>query len=406
MSIVEISYAALICFAIIGVGELVSYFTKAFFPSMAAALFIYLVLTWVGMPKDYVSIAGFEYIGEFAMLIFIVHLGTSVLPSDYIKNVKSIIIALAALAGGLLCVVGIGGLIFGFDTMLAGASAACGGGAIGGILSIQKLTELDMLSLVAVPAILLGTVDLFGQPIASFILKKFTKKLRTEDAYMLKTMANKNTEVRLTKHGVPFGSEENPSNRITSWIPVSLETEGFVLFEIAAAVALGVFLGDITGFSSVIFAFFIGAIGCALGIFRMNILDRAKSGGFITCVFIAWIMMAMNDVTPESLLSALAPSVSILILAAVGMGIFGGIVGKLLKYDFFLSAAAGVGLMFLMPGVMLVCTEVAKRSSRNEDERKFMYDSMAPSLSIVANVGYIVSVGITVSILLPAMAWF
>lgn len=96
MTIIEIATAALICFAIIGAGELVSYFTKAFFPSMAAALFIYLILTWVGMPKDYVTIAGFEHIGELAMLFFIVHLASSVLPSDYIKNIKSVIIALAA----------------------------------------------------------------------------------------------------------------------------------------------------------------------------------------------------------------------------------------------------------------------------------------------------------------------
>lgn len=405
MTIVEIAFAALVCFAIIGVGELVSYFTKAFFPSMAAALFIYLVLTWLGMPKDYVSISGFEHIGELAMLLYIVHMATSIRPSDYVKNIKSVIIALAALAGGFLCVVGIGGLIFGFDTMLAGVSAACGGGAIGGVLSIQKLTELNMTELIAVPAILLGTVDLFGQPIASAILKKYAKKLSLSDSYLLESVANRDEEIRLTKHGVPFGSEDNPSSRITAWIPKNMETEGFVLFEAVFIVALSAFLGEVTGLSSIIWTFIIAIGGCALGVFRMNLLDRAHSTGFIVCVFIAWLLMSMNDVTPQSLLSALVPCISILILAVLGMGLAAGLVGKLLKYDFFLASACGVGLLFLNPGLMLICQEVSKRSGRDEDERKFMFDKMAPSLMITASIGYLVSVGLTVSVILPTLAY-
>jgi hypothetical protein len=402
----EVAIGMGVCFAIIGVGELVSYFTKALFPSMAAALFIYLILTWIGMPKYFPENAGFTYLGNIAMLLFIVHLGTSIPPGDYVKNIKRISVASAGVICGLVFVVGIGGIFFGFDTMLSGAGAACGGGAIAGILAIQQLTDLNLSMMIAVPAIIVGTVDFTGQPIASYILKKYTKKLRDEDLYLLETVAGKNKEVRLTKHGVPYGSEDNPSQRITAWVPKKLEEDGFVLFEVAAAVLFAVFLEDKTGFNSAIYAFFIGLIGCAVGLFRMNLLDRAHSGGFVTCIFIGWLLSFMNDITPQSLLAALAPVIATLVLAAVGMGLCAGFVGKLLKYDFFLSAASGVGLMFLMPGISIVCSEVASRSSRDEDERKYMHEAMAPSLYMVASVGYIIGVALTVSTLLPLLAKF
>ncbi|MCB6993439.1 hypothetical protein LI177_08100 [bacterium 210820-DFI.6.37] len=404
----DVVVAAAVCLGIIGVGEIVSYFTRAFIPSMAAALLIYLLLTWGGMTKDFPEMSGFNYLGELSMLFLVVHLGTSVAPGDYIKNIKSVIVAAAALVGGLVCVVGLGGLIFGFDVMLAGAGAACGGGAIAGILAIQKLTDLGLVSLIAVPAIILGTVDLYGQPVASFLLKKFARKLNKSDAYLLEKAANKNKaeEIRLTKHGVPFGSEDNPSNRITAWIPIKLEEDGFVLFELAVLSLLAYFLESVTGINMYIYAFFLGAIGCAVGVLRMNLLDRSHSYGLVICVFITWIFSSMNDITPSALLASLGPALTILILATIGLAGGGGLAGKLLGYDFWLSAAAGMGLMFLMPGVMIVCNEVSARSARDKEEEKFMVDSIAPSMYIVANAGYIMGVAITVSCLLSLLVYF
>lgn len=404
----DVVVAAAVCLGIIGVGEIVSYFTKAFIPSMAAALLIYLLLTWGGMTKDFPELSGFNYLGELSMLFLVVHLGTSVAPGDYIKNIKSVIVAAAALIGGLICVVGLGGLIFGFDVMLAGAGAACGGGAIAGILAIQKLTDLGLVSLIAVPAIILGTVDLYGQPVASFLLKKFARKLNQSDAYLLEKAAkqDKHTEVRLTKHGVPYGSEDNPSSKITAWVPIKLEEDGFVLFELAVLSVLAYFLESVTGINMYIYAFFLGAIGCAVGVLRMNLLDRSHSYGLVICIFITWIFQSMNDITPAALLESLGPAVTILVLATVGLAGGGGLAGKLLGYDFWLSAAAGMGLMFLMPGVMIVCNEVSARSARDKEEEKFMIDSIAPSMYIVANAGYIMGVAITVSCLLSLLVYF
>lgn len=404
----DIVLAAAICLGILGVGEMVSYFTKAFVPSMAAALILYMILTWIGMPTRFPEESGFAYIGELSMLFLIVHLGTSVPPGDYIKEIKSVIIAIAALAGGLITTVGIGGLLFGFDKMLAGAGAACGGGAIAGILAIQKLTDLGVVALIGIPAIIMCTVDLYGQPIASIMLKKFTGRLRAQDQYLLEAAARKSApkEERLTADGVPYGSEDNPSRKIRCWVPRKLEEDGFVLFELAILSLGAYWLANLTGVSNCIYAFFLGLIGCAVGALRMNLLDRSHSYGFVISVFIIWIMQSINDCTPQALLASLLPVVATLVLATLELALGGGICGKLLGYDFWLSAAAGMGLMFLMPGVMIVTTEVTRRSARNEEEAKFMFDSAAPCMYIVANAGYIMGVAITVSCLLNLLKFF
>lgn len=67
----DIVLAAAICLGILGIGEMVSYFTKAFVPSMAAALILYMILTWIGMPTRFPEESGFAYIGELSMLFLI-----------------------------------------------------------------------------------------------------------------------------------------------------------------------------------------------------------------------------------------------------------------------------------------------------------------------------------------------
>lgn len=399
----DVVLAVAVCFGIIGIGEIISYLTKAFIPSMAAALLLYLVLTWMGMPKMFPETAGFGIIGELSMLFLIVHLGTSVVPADYIKNIRSVVIAAGAIVGGLIAVIGIGGIFFGLDVMLAGAGAACGGGAIAGILAIQKLTDMGLVALIGIPAIIMSVVDLYGQPIASIMLKKYCKKLTSRDAYLLEKVSDNNPKIKMTKDGIPYGSEENPSSIIKTWIPKKLEEDGFVLFELAGLALLAYVLQELTGISNCIFAFFLGLFACVLGITRMNLLDRSHSYGFVICVFIAWIFMSINEVTPQALLASLGPSICILVLATIGLAGGAGIVGKLLGYDFWLSAACGCGLMFLMPGVMIVTKEATKRSARNEEEAQFLFDKTAPSMYIVANAGYIMGLAVTVTCLLSLL---
>lgn len=398
----DIVIAAAICFGLVGFGEIISYLTKGTIPSMAATFVLYIILIWSGMSKDFPEISGMNYIGEFVMLLTIVHIGSAVVPMQYVKNWRTVIVTLGALAGGLLMVLGVGGLIFGFDTMLAGAGAACGGGAIGAIVAINKLNEIGAVALAAIPAMILGVIDLYGQPICALILRKYDKKLSAEDAYLLNKMANKENDiVKISKRGVKLGTEENPCMFMPTIIPKEYEKEAVLIFEASAISALSYWLDALTGINMCMWGFVITIALCALGIVRLGIIERSRADGFVFTAYVVWLMSSLNTLTPQALLESIVPVIAILVLATVGLGLGGAIVGKLLKVDVFLSAACGVGLLFLCPGVMFVGDEVAKGVGRDEEETKFLKDTTMPHLYISANAGYVIAVGITVSILVP-----
>lgn len=314
--------------------------------------------------------------------------------------------ALISVLFALLFTVGIGGLIFGFDTMLAGAGACCGGGAISGIAAISKLNDLGLVALIGVPTIMIVTVDPIGQPIASFILRKYAKKLNAEDAYLLQKVAkvDERHEERLTKRGDAYGSAENPSPFLPAWLPSELDRNGVVLLEMALAVWAAVALETVTGMSAFLWCFVLGILGCLIGVFRLYLFDeRANSSGFLTVLIIGYLLTSMNGLTPHAVISVLPAIVALIILSALGLGLGGYISGKLFGYDPILSAAAGVGIMFLFPGISIVSTEVSARAARDEEERKFIYGKIAPSMYIMGNTGFLFGLLFTVTVLLPML---
>lgn len=399
--------AACVVFGLVAVGEVISYLTKAVVPSMAGALILYLILIWCGMPQTYPETAGFTTMGDMAFYMLCVGVGTGVAPGEYVKNLKSVIMALVSVSVALIFTVGIGGLIFGLDTMVAGAGACCGGGAISGIATISQLNKLDLVALIGVPTIMIVTVDPIGQPIASFILRKYAKKLNAEDAYLLQKVAKveDKQEVRLTKRGDAYGSPENPSPFFPAWLPSELDHNGVVLLEMALAVWGAVALESVTGMSAFLWCFLIGILGCLFGAFRLYLFDeRANSSGFLTVLIIGYLLTSMNGLTPQAVISVLPSIVALIVLSAVGLGLGGYISGKFFGYDPILSAAAGVGIMFLFPGISIVSTEVSARAARNEEERKFIYGQIAPSMYIMGNTGFLFGLLFTVTVLLPMLA--
>lgn len=402
----EIVLACAVLLALVALGDIISVWTKALIPSMAAAMIIYMLLTWVGMPKDFPDMSGFASLGDWALLILCVHLGTIVKPADYVKNWKMIILALVAVLGGIIMCVGIGGLIFGFDKMLAGAGACCGGGCVSGIAAIGKLEELGLTSLIVVPTLMICAVDPLGQPICSYFVKRYVLRLSKEEAYERELEAKNKCieEVRLTKDGVPYGSEDNPSSFIRNFIPKKYEEDGMLLFELAAIALLCQLLSNVTNIDATFYAFFLGIIGCGTGVLRMNVLDRSHSYGMIIAVLIGYLCSTMNDVTPSLFAENVIVVLALIVLSAVGLGLGGAIAGKFLGYDLILSVACGVAIMFQNPGINIIIDEVSARYGRDEEEVAFIKEKLSAPILIAVNIGFTIGLGITVTVLLPLLA--
>jgi uncharacterized membrane protein (UPF0136 family) len=397
----QVIVAATILILIVGFGELIGYLTKAAIPSIAVSLITYLLLIWAGMPKTFPATSGIEAFGWFAALLYMVHFATTVAPAEYAKNWRSILIALGAVICGTITTVGIGGLIFGYGTILTGAGAALGGGAMSGIAAIQILAKFDNAALLVLPVLMISAVDPFGQPVCSAILRKYVNKLIKKDAYLHDAHKETETEPRLTKDGVPYGSEDNPSPFIRNFIPKRVESEPILIVETALIALLSIGLESVTGISSLLFAFLLGILACTFGFLRMNILDRAVSSGMVLTVIIAWLFAGENEITPQLVLEGLAPMVGIVVLSAIGLGLGAGLVGKFFKYDFFLCAACGVAIMFIVPGAFMIPNMMTKRLGRDEKEVRFLQEKIMPSMYIIIYSAIIFGLILTMAVFLP-----
>lgn len=200
MIFLEVVVAFAICLAFVAFGDVVSLITKAKIPALAASIIAYLIAIWfLGMPKEFPDVSGLAAIGNTFFIIFVAATATSVTPITMIREWRFLVIGLISVCTGMLFTIGIGGLLFDPREMFAGAMTTCGMGFTGGMIVIERLEAIGLTSMVTVPLLLASTMDAIGQPIGSFLTKKYVKKLIISDAYLKKQIKKKESKFRLTK---------------------------------------------------------------------------------------------------------------------------------------------------------------------------------------------------------------
>lgn len=379
--------ALTICFAFVAFGDLVSLKTKAKLPALAVAIVAYLIAIWIGMPKTYPDASGLSALGDILFPVFVAGLATSVIPLSMVKNWKFIIIGCIAVICGFLFTVVIGGLFYDPREMFAGAMTTSGAGLTGGLLVLERLKSTGLTDLVTVPLLLACTIDAIGQPIGSLIMRKYARTLIKQDAYKTDHIVETNTTTRLTKYGHAFNSSENPSPRFIAWIPPRYETEAVAFLQLICVAALATWIGNITGLGWSLVLVVLGFGGTFLGFFRLNMLERTQTYGFVMAAIYALLFQMLNDMTIEQIFHSLFPLLLTIVLSGLGL-IVGGMLGaKLFKLNPWLGASATIGLFYLFPGVKNIINEVSRSLARNEEEKAYLIAKISPSCIISASIG-------------------
>ena len=379
--------AIVICFAFVSLGDIVSLKTKAKFPSLAVAIVAYLIAIWCGMPKTYPDVSGLAALGDILFPVFVAGLATSILPISIVKNWKFVIIGCIAVLADFLCTVVVGGLFYDPREMFAAAMTTCGSGLTGGLIVLDRLKGTGLTEMVTIPLLLACTIDAIGQPVGSLITRKYAGKLIASDAYLTDKIVDHSDGGKLNKWGAPFNSSENPSPRFCAWIPPKYETEAVAFLQLIVVTALAMWLGGITGLGWSIVLILLGFGGTFIGLFRMNMLDRTQTGGFVMAAIYALLFQMLNDMTLQEIMAKIVPLLLVILLSGVGL-VLGGMLGsKVFGFDPWLGASATIGLFYLFPGVRNVINEVARSLSRNEEERLYLVEKISPSCIIAASMG-------------------
>lgn len=357
--------AIFLIFALLALGEFISILSKARIPMLFIVLAGYLGLLWTGIfPSDVLEQAHLVAIASVMPAPLIVHMGTMI-PFEKIKNqYKAVLIALSGVVVATIFILAVGIPIIGYKEAVSGAGPLTGG-IIAFIITSEKLQEMGLVSLITIPALILGVQKIIGMPLASFTLRKYALDFKN------------NKPAKKNNHE----DENNKEKNTKFFLPRKYQTPIVFLFLIFLGGAIAVALGNLTGINYSLWALVIGFLGVFFGFYKDDMMKRANSFGITMALLIIVVMESIEDVTP-GMFTTYLPHVLLLLFAGItGLFIGGFIATKLLKWHPFKGVSVALTALFGFPADYILCEEVSRSVGKDADEEKEILDEiLAPML--------------------------
>lgn len=354
-------YSWVIFLVILVIGDLISMKTKARVPMLFASLFIYLILIWVGMPKDLANTAYIKAVGGIVIPMLILHMGTMISFKEIKEQWRPVITTLAGLAGILAMLFGVGQFIVGYKEVVSGAGPIAGG-VIATIVTIENLAKKGLSDLTVISAMVLGLQFLVGIPLSSIFLKKYAQSIKSSMVPGESLIDDKKK----------IESEEADKKKYLLSGPYA--TNFSILLTVAIGSSIAVYFGSLSGIDRTIWALFIGMLGAYYGIYQKDVLTKANSFGIVSFIITAYILTLMNDITPQGIMSKAFVIFTILFLGTIGIIIGAYIVAKILHYDTRLAIAVALTAEFGFPANYWISYEVSRSVAGNKKEEAYILD--------------------------------
>ncbi|WP_449355341.1 hypothetical protein ACUL41_04495 [Virgibacillus natechei] len=359
--------AATLIFALFALGEFLSVISKARIPMLFVVMMGYLLLLWTGIfPTDIADQANFTAFASMLPAVLIVHMGTLIPFQQLKEQYKAVLIALAGIVIAALLVMVICVPIIGYTSSIAGIGPLTGG-ILAHVITSEKLTELGLVSLITIPALILALQNFVGMPLATHFLRKRGATVKKE----INQASFKESAATLDE----VGSHEKKGTR-KSLIPEKYQTQVILLFQVFLGASIAVSLDALTGVNYSLWALAIGLIGAYFGFYTGNVMERANSFGITMALLIVVVMSSMNSITPAMFADYLPQVLLIMAVGITGILIGGFIMSKLFKWDPNKGMPVALTALFGFPGDYIICDEVSRSVSNNEAERKAIFDEL------------------------------
>lgn len=366
--------------SVFAIGDVVAKKTKGIISSLVVASVIYLVGFLSGIiPTDSIDSTGLTALmGSVGIGLVITSLGTSIKIGDFIKEWKTVVIALAGLLGLAAVCFLIGPIFFGREYSIAAASPISGG-AIAAIIAQSVAVEAGREDLGAYIMLLLALQNMIGIPVASFILSKRMTQMGKNGVFRAKqiTEIKKENETVGKKRPLEFPGKNSGSNFYIAKLAIVAAAAGIVanLTVIPNSNPTNYILNP-----NIAYLIF-GLIFAHLGFLERDLTTKSQSFGVLMLATCALVPASLT-VSKDELISMLVPIVGMLLIGAVGLGIGGLIFGKLLKYDVWVSVALALCAMIGYPATQIISNEVVENLDLPEEEKKVALDYLMPKMLI------------------------
>lgn len=358
----------------LSLGDVVATKTKAFVPSVFVTAIIFLFGYWTIFPQDILDIAGFQsnfiYL---AMYLLITHMGTMLSVRELARQWKTIVIALAGIAGIVVMTMTVGAKIFGWQNAIV-ATPPLTGGIVAAILMSEKATALN-LPVLSFLAILTYVMQGFvGYPLTAIMLKREGKRLVSDYRKgIILEKQEKTEELQAQKKLIP----PLPAKYQTTYI--SLLKLGLVAL---LAFYTATWLKPLVDISAFVYCLIYGVIFQEIGFLEQKPLNKSESFGFLITALMAFVFGGLNKATPAMLAEVALPLIGIIIVGVIGMAILSMGIGKLLKQSLPMSFSIALTALYGFPPNYILTKEAVTALADNEEEFNYLMDQMLPKMLV------------------------
>lgn len=358
---------------IYAIGDIVATRTKYWIPSVFVVAVLFLFGFWTIFPEDLFNISGLGGpISGIAVLLLVIHMGTTISPRELVQQWRAIVVCLAGLVGIILFVWFIGGLFIDLAYVITGIPPLTGG--IVATLVIQAPAMEMGLEKAGILCICVFVVQGFlGYPLTSWVLRLEGKRLLKHRGGRLETA--KAVDLTSAQPLIPPVPEKYNSTSV-SLARLSL------VGGIAALIQLGTGGWGPLKIHQIVAGLILGILAAKLGLLEKDILKKNGCYNLIVFVVMVFIYSSLNKATPAMLAEIALPMVEILVIGVLGMLVFSVLVGKLVGFSPYMAFATALNALHGFPPNFIMTTEACNALAGNEEEKQYLMDNMWPKMLV------------------------
>ena len=373
------------------IGNAVSVRTKGYINSVLVAVIVFLIFMYSGIvPPDITVTAGLTgMVGSFVIPFCIVDVA-STLKLKELKNEwkTALVIVVTTLGIALICAtVGIATI---GRARAIGAIGPLGGALLATTISQQMATAMNAPDVAVFVMIVLVLQMLIGLPIASVCLKQYIKSIRAN--------GDLRSQCENLAAAAPAAAAAKAEVKRSSFSRY-VESDYWVFFKISVVAAIAYFIGTWLApiakniVNATLCYLIFGVAAAELGLLDRGPLAKARSQGIIYFALFSLLLSTFASVTLDVMMSQILPAVAIILMAAVGMLVFSGILGKIVKINPWLAMGISMCCYIGYPGSQIVAEEVIRGTTDlTEEESKTCTQMIVPRMVLGYFVAAITSI--------------
>nr|WP_263314230.1 hypothetical protein [Mammaliicoccus sp. Marseille-Q6498] len=360
--------SATILFALIVLGEVISYYTKARVPMLLTAMISYLLLSWAGvLPAKILDNAILPSLGALVMAPVIMHMGT-MMPLHILKSQwKAVVISIFGIIGSTTLILVFVTLMFDFRTAASGVGPIAGG-IVALLITVEKLQDLGLSNLIVLPAIVQALQGVIGMPLSAFLMKRYSR-------YYLENRKNDKNVATISNKA------ENKKPNLFNQHPL-LQNNVIRLFIMFFLASIAFIIGELTGIHFSLISLLFGVVGLKIGLFEQKEMERNQSFTIMMVMIILIVIGSMGGIKPQDLLTFLPAILSILIIGTIGILVGGFIGAKLIGWRPSKALPVALTALYGFPGDFILCEEVSRSVTDDDEEREDVFNELLSPMII------------------------